>query len=145
MNITITIDDKEFEEAVSAGLKDVSKEQMNTIVVSALTEYMSKTSVLDELLFTKSGFYSSTKVPSDLAKSAIQNAIKDNEEIKQLGNLIVHYLKENHKAILMDAMVAAFMKNLTTDEFINCLRMSFSSIITKLNNPGSDDNPTIFF
>lgn len=145
MNVTITIDDKDFEEAVSKGLKDIDKEKMNEIVISALTEYMKSTDVLDSFLFTKSGFYSSDKRPSDILVNSVQSALKDNEEIKNLGKLMVHYLNENYKKILMDAMIAAFMRNLNTDEFVNCLRMSFSSIISKMENPNSSDSPTIYF
>lgn len=119
MDIKITIPDNQFEDILKNEINSLTKEQLSEIVQSGIKEYMfsedGKNLILDKFL-TKSGYYSSSSLEPqpwivNILKESL-NASSLPNDLKEVGDLMVSHLKENHKAVIENMFL-----NIINDSF----------------------------
>ena len=125
MDIKITIPDNQFDDILKNEINSLTKEQLSEIVQTGIKEYMfsdeGKKLIVDKFL-TKQGYYSSTLHPQPWIENVLIESLKTSSlpnDLKEVGDLMVSYLKENHKIILENMLLNIINNNFTYSLFNN--------------------------
>ena len=122
MDIKITIPDNQFEDILKNEINSLTKEQLSEIVQSGIKEYIfsedGKKLILDKFL-TKQGYYSSSLEPQPWIVNILKESLNASSlpnDLKEVGDLMVSHLKENHKAVIENMFL-----NIINDSFKHML------------------------
>lgn len=111
MNITIQIDETQFNDILDKELKDMPKEQLQEIIKQAFTQFfVTNPKAAQELFFTESEYgFSERKEPTQLLKSIINN-ISFEEECDEILTVLKDEFKGNTREIIESVMIKAMAK-----------------------------------
>ena len=126
MDIKITIPDNQFEDILKNEINSLTKEQLSEIVQNGIKEYMlsddGKKLIVDKFLTKSTSYYSSnTEIQpwiANMLKESLMTTSLSND-IKEVGDFMVSYLKENHKKILENVFLNIIYQNVNNSLFNN--------------------------
>ena len=122
MEVKITIPDNQFEDILKNEINSLTKEQLSEIIQNGIKEYMfsddGKKLIIDKFLT----YYSSnTEIQpwiANMLKESLMTTSLSND-IKEIGDFMVSYLKENHKKILENVFLDIIYQNVNKSLFNN--------------------------
>ena len=126
MEVKITIPDNQFEDILKNEINSLTKEQLSEIVQNGIKEYMfsdeGKKLIIDKFLTKSTSYYSSnTEIQpwiANMLKESLMTTSLSND-IKEVGDFMVSYLKENHKKILENVFLDIIYQNVNNSLFKN--------------------------
>lgn len=147
MEIKINVSDDKFSEIIKNEMDALSKDELVQLVKSGIKEYLMSDDGKDLIrnnFLTKKNYYGGTYnelnpwLSSFLSKSISETDFNDN--LKDIGNDMITYLKDNHKNLLEKVLLSLFVDNIYKSvvnnyDFRTTLECTIQSIINqKLNN-----------
>lgn len=129
MELTIKIDDPEFEKDIVGGVTKLKDEQLTEIVCKCIEKFLSNDNNLQKLIMVKP-YYSDRYEPTEWIKNIFATYDGDNEAINQLRANIIKYLNDNYESLVFKALVAAISKQLLSND----LTVAFSEQVGRLDN-----------
>ena len=126
MDIKITIPDNQFEDILKNEINSLTKEQLSVIVQNGIKEYMlsddGKKLITNKFLTKSSSYYSSDTVIQPWVENMLKESLMTtslSNDIKEVGDFMVSYLKENHKKILENMFLNIIYQNVNNSLFNN--------------------------
>ena len=129
MELTIRIDDPEFEKAITSGVKDVKSEQLTEIVCKCIEAFLMKESNIKDLIMQKP-YYRDQYIPTDWFKSVFGSYEGDDNKINEMRNNILKYINENYHELVFNALVRALSEQLLKQDF----KVALNDEFMKINN-----------
>lgn len=126
MEVKISIPDNQFEDILKNEINSLTKEQLSEIVQNGIKEYMfsdeGKKLIIDKFLTKSTSYYSSNMeiqpwIENMLKESLMTTSLSN--DIKEVGDSMVSYLKENHKKILENVFLNIIYQNVNNSLFNN--------------------------
>ena len=114
MELTIKIEDKEFEKSIVDGVTNLKDDQLVEIVCKCVEAFLMKESNMEKLLMYKP-YYANEYKPTDWVTNLLGQY--EGSAIDDMKEEAVKFLKENYHQIVFKALVAALSKQLLTVDF----------------------------
>ena len=115
MKITVDIDDETLSALINTEIQSLPKEVISNIAVEAIRNYINREDVLDRILFTERQYLSGKEMSDFLRKSLDYEKMSD--KFDDIREMILQFVKENHKQIILEVLVNSFSRSFVTDEF----------------------------
>ena len=107
VNITLNVNDEQFQEILQNGLTSLSSEKVGEIILKAFEQYLF--SEKNKELFVKENYYSDIPVLGEIGQKIINKTdIEEAAKNSGLGEEIFNYIKDNYKDIVFRAIAKAF-------------------------------------
>ena len=130
MQINLEIDDNILRRTVEEGITYISKEQLVDIVKQAITDYMNRESIVENVCFN-GGYYLNKTVLREDISSILQSSFSP-DEVKKYREKLYKFAEENGRELFFGALAKSFIDMLVTDNFKNHLYNDFSALDSEI-------------
>lgn len=125
MELTIKIEDPEFEKAIVSGVSQIKDDQLVEIVCKCVEAYFSDPRNMEKILVYRRGlsdYHSLTPWFENLFKNYEGDVVDD------MKDKIVSYMKEHFEELVFKALVSALSQQLLTIDFKDEMHKTMISI-----------------
>ena len=127
MELTIKIEDPEFEKSIIDGVKNIKPEELSNIVCRCIEAFLMKDSNIKDLIMQKP-YYRDQYIPTDWFKGVFGAYEGDDNKINEMRNDILKYIHDNYHELVFNAMVRALSEQLLKQDFRVALNTEFMKI-----------------
>lgn len=134
MELTIKIEDPEFEKSIVSGVNQIKNDQLIEIVCKCVEAYLSDPRNMKELLIYRRG-YSDYMTPTPWLENLFGKY--EGKAVDDMRDEVIKYMKENYQDLVFKALVAALSKQLLSTDFkmeMNNQMISIAESIKRSNN-----------
>ena len=114
MELTIKIEDPEFEKSIVSGVNHIKDDQLIEIVCKCVEAYLSDPKNMKELLVYRRG-YSDYMTPTPWFENLFGEY--EGKVVDDMRDDVVKYMKDNYKDLVFKALVAALSRQLLNTDF----------------------------
>lgn len=135
MKLEIDVNDKQLDEIINKGIKELSLETVAELCKQAIVDYVTKPEIIERIIFKShtdwsGSYYVNRDQFTDLFESIIMKGISE-DELKKYRELFFKQVGEINKTELMsNVMATVFVNSLMGSEE----RRAFIQELTKLSN-----------
>lgn len=107
VNITLNVNDEQFQEILQNGLTSLSSEKVGEIILKAFEQYLFSERYKE--LFVKENYYGGPPSLGEIGQCIINKTdIEEAAKNSGLGEEIFNYIKDNYKDIVFRAIAKSF-------------------------------------
>ena len=115
MELTIKIEDPEFEKSIVSGVNQIKDDQLVEIVCKCVEAYLSDPKNIKELLVYRRGYNDYYMNPTPWLENLFGKY--EGKAVDDMRDEIVKYMKENYQDLVFKALLAALSKQLLSTDF----------------------------
>ena len=114
MELTIKIEDPEFEKSIVSGISQIKDDKLVEIICKCIEAYLSNPKNMESLLVYRRG-YSDYITPTPWFENLFGKY--EGKVVDDMRDDIVKYMKENYQDLVFKALVTALSKQLLSTDF----------------------------
>lgn len=116
MEVKIVVDETKFKDVLENELKAFSREEIHEIILECIIDTFKKPEFIESIFIHKDHWgYPS---PSELLENAVKN-IDLSPAFKEVTDIMVEYLKNNHKKVLENVMMKYMIDGIARNDYFN--------------------------
>ena len=137
MQVSIEVNEEQFKELLEKELKDLPKESVQKILLSAIEKYLEEPNHVNAFLEKKQeGYYSTTVGPSDFLINTIKKC--DYSELQCLVDDMIKELEDNYRDVLINAIGRMIVNGIcNTSNFDMSVETIIRDTLRRANNPNN--------